>query len=76
MRYLVICEEGNGTWGAYVPDLPGCVAAADTREAVLELVREAIAFHLAGLREAGEVIPGPRSELEYVEVDAVPQHYQ
>jgi predicted RNase H-like HicB family nuclease len=51
-----------------VPDLPGCVAAAETREEVLDLIREAIDFHLEGMREAGEEIPEPSAATEYVEV--------
>ena len=48
MRYVVIVEEGQSSFGAYVPDLPGCVAVADTKEEVLELIQEAIEFHLEG----------------------------
>jgi predicted RNase H-like HicB family nuclease len=50
MRYVVILEAGETSYGAYVPDLPGCVAAAKTKADVLQLVREAIEFHLEGLR--------------------------
>jgi predicted RNase H-like HicB family nuclease len=68
MRYTVIIEQGETSWGAYVPDLPGCVAAAETREQVLELIREAIDFHIEGLRENGEDVPLPHSFGELVEV--------
>ena len=51
MRYAVIVEEGQGSFGAHVPDLPGCVAVAETKEEVLELIQEAIEFHLEGLRK-------------------------
>jgi predicted RNase H-like HicB family nuclease len=56
MRYLVVVEEGPMSFGAYVPDLPGCIAAAETREEALALIREAIAFHLQGLQENGQPI--------------------
>jgi predicted RNase H-like HicB family nuclease len=50
MRYLILVEEGPSSFGACVPDLPGCVAAADTQKEVLELIREAIEFHLDGMK--------------------------
>ena len=49
MRYLVVVERGNEGWGAHVPDLPGCIAAGASREEVLRLIREAIAFHIEGM---------------------------
>lgn len=70
MKYAVIVEEGENSFGAYVPDLPGCVAAADTKEEVLELIQEAIEFHIEGLREDGQPIPEPASSIEYIEVHA------
>ncbi|OOG27857.1 hypothetical protein B1C78_02465 [Thioalkalivibrio denitrificans] len=70
MRYTVILEKGPTSWGAYVPDLPGCVAAGETREEVLELIRQAIEFHLEGLRQEGLPVPEPHSYGEVVEVDA------
>lgn len=70
MRYAVIIEEGASSFGAYVPDLPGCVAVAETREEVLRLIEEAIDFHLEGLREDGQPIPEPSSSVEYVEIRA------
>lgn len=70
MRYGVVIERGESNWGAYVPDLPGCVAAADTREEVVALIRDAIEFHLEGLREDGEDVPEPHSDCEFVEVSA------
>ena len=57
MQYVVILEEGLESWGAYVPDLPGCVAAGQTRGEVLELIREVIEFHLDGMREHSAPIP-------------------
>ena len=70
MRYLVVVEQGPDSFGAYVPDLPGCVAAAETREEVLTLIREAIEFHIDGLREGGQPIPPPSSSSEVVSVEA------
>jgi predicted RNase H-like HicB family nuclease len=70
MRYAVIVEEGETSFGAYVPDLPGCVAAAETREEVLKLIEEAIEFHIDGLRQDNQPIPEPSSSIEYVDVRA------
>ncbi len=70
MRYAVVVEKGETSFGAYVPDLPGCIAAAETKEEVLKLIHEAIEFHVEGLREDGEPIPEPSSSIEYVEVAA------
>lgn len=70
MRFTVIVEEGATSWGAYVPDLPGCVASGETREEALQLIREAIEFHLEGLKEQGEPVPKPHSYGEVVDVDA------
>jgi predicted RNase H-like HicB family nuclease len=67
---MVVIERGETSWGAYVPDLPGCVAVGDTREEVLELVREAIEFHIEGLGEKGLPVPPPTSEGEFVHVGA------
>jgi predicted RNase H-like HicB family nuclease len=70
MRYAVIVEEGENSFGAHVPDLPGCIAVAATRAEVLELIQEAIEFHIEGLREDGQPVPDPSSSIEYVEVRA------
>ena len=70
MRYTVIVEEGATSWGAYVPDLPGCIAAGATRDETLELIREAIEFHLEGLKEMGEPVPEPHSYSAVIEVSA------
>jgi predicted RNase H-like HicB family nuclease len=70
MRYMVVVERGDTSWGAHVPDLPGCVAIGETREEVLRLVREAIEFHIAGLRQDGAPVPTPSSEGEFVEIGA------
>lgn len=69
MRYLVIVEEGSRSYGAHVPDLPGCIAVGETREEVLALIREAIELHLAGLKDEGQPIPRPSSTGEVVEVE-------
>jgi predicted RNase H-like HicB family nuclease len=70
MRYLVVVEKGPSSYGAHVPDLPGCIAAAETKEEVLSLIREAIEFHIEGLKEEGQTIPTPTSTSELVEVQA------
>jgi predicted RNase H-like HicB family nuclease len=70
MKYAVVVEQGSDSFGAHVPDLPGCVAVADTKEEVLRLIQEAIEFHLEGLREDGEPVPTPSSSIEFVEVRA------
>jgi predicted RNase H-like HicB family nuclease len=71
MRYVVIVEKGENSFGAYAPYLPGCAAAAEIREEVLQLIREAIEFHLEGLAKDGQPLPKPSSIVEYVEVKAV-----
>jgi predicted RNase H-like HicB family nuclease len=70
MQYLVIVEKSENGFGAYVPDLPGCIAAAESREEVMSLIREAIEFHIEGLRNSGEPIPSPRSQSALVDVHA------
>lgn len=70
MRYLVVIERGATSFGAYVPDLPGCVAAGETRDEALTLIREAIEFHIEGLRQEGQPIPPPSSTSEVVDVQA------
>lgn len=63
----VIIESGETSYGAYVPDLPGCIAVAESIEEVRELIKEAITFHLEGMEEDGSPIPEPISICEYVE---------
>jgi predicted RNase H-like HicB family nuclease len=65
-RYLVVIEGSDGSYGAFVPDLPGCIAAADSREEVERLIAEAIPLHIESLRAHGEPVPEPRSEARYV----------
>ena len=69
MRYAVVIEKGARNYSAYVPDLPGCVSVGDTLEEARAEIREAIAFHLKGMREDGLPIPRPSSSAEYVEVE-------
>lgn len=68
MRYMVVVERGETSWGAHVPDLPGCIAIGETRDEALRLIREAIEFHIEGLRQEGLPLPPPSSEGEFVEV--------
>ena len=68
ITYVVVVEGTERSFSAYSPDLPGCVTAGDSREETLELMREAIALHLAGLREDGEPIPPATSTAEYITV--------
>ena len=71
MQFLVVIEKGEASFGAYVPDLPGCIAAAETEAEVRELIRDAIEFHVEGLREGGQPVPAPSSTATLVEVGAV-----
>ena len=68
MRYMIVIEEGETSFGAYVPDLPGCIAVGETESEVKQLIQEAIEFHLEDLHESGAEIPKPLSKSEYVEV--------
>jgi predicted RNase H-like HicB family nuclease len=70
MKYAVIIEKGEDGYGAYVPDLPGCIAAGDTKDEVIKLIQEAIEFHIEGLRKDGQTIPEPSSTIEIIEVAA------
>ena len=70
MRYLVIVEKGATSFGAYVPDLPGCVAAGESKAEVLALIHEAIEFHIEGLKEDGLPVPLPTSYSELVDIAA------
>jgi predicted RNase H-like HicB family nuclease len=69
MRYAVVIEKGKRNYSAYVLDLPGCVSVGDTPEEAKAEIREAIEFHLDGMREDGLPIPEPTSRAEYVEVE-------
>jgi predicted RNase H-like HicB family nuclease len=70
MRYAIVIEKGGSNFSAYVPDLPGCVATGSTPDATEQAIREAIEFHLEGMREDGTPIPPPTSRVDYVEVAA------
>lgn len=70
MKYAVIIEKGNESFGAYVPDLPGCIAAGETKEEVIKLIHEAIEFHIEGLKENGQMVPEPSTSIEVIEVAA------
>jgi predicted RNase H-like HicB family nuclease len=70
-EYVVIYEQGPTSWGAWVPDLPGCVAAGETRAEVEQLIREAIDDHIESLHEHGEPVPEPSSTAGMVEARAV-----
>ena len=70
MKYAVIIEQSSEGFGAYVPDLPGCVAAGESREEVVALIKEAIEFHLEGLKEDGEPIPAASTAIDVIEVAA------
>ncbi len=67
-KYLVIFEKADGNYSAYSPDLPGCIATGTTRDEAEKNIREAISFHIEGLREDGLPLPEPASFTEYVEV--------
>jgi predicted RNase H-like HicB family nuclease len=70
MRYAIVIEKAEGNYSAYVPDLPGCVATGATIEETESQIREAIEFHLDGLREDGVSIPRPTSRVDYIDVAA------
>jgi predicted RNase H-like HicB family nuclease len=70
MKYAVVIEKGSESFGAYVPDLPGCIAAGESREDVIRLIQEAIEFHIQGMKEDGLPVPSPSSAVEYIEVAA------
>ena len=70
MKYAVIVEQGETSFGAHVRDLPGCIAVAETRDEVLKLIEEAIEFHIESLREDGLPIPTPSSSVEFIEIRA------
>ncbi len=70
MRYAIVIEKALGNFSAYVPDLPGCVATGATVAEVEAEIREAIVFHVEGLREDGLPVPPPESQVEYIEIAA------
>ena len=68
MKYTIIIEKGESSYGAFVPDLPGCIAVGETKQETIELISEAIEFHIEGLHEDGNIIPTPHCNIAYVEV--------
>lgn len=70
MKYAIVIEKAVSNYSAYVPDLPGCVATGDTVEEAETQIREAIEFHIEGLREDGLSVPAPQSQVEYIDVAA------
>jgi predicted RNase H-like HicB family nuclease/predicted RNA binding protein YcfA (HicA-like mRNA interferase family) len=70
MRYAIVIEKAEGNFSSYVPDLPGCIATGATLEETERAIRDAIAFHLEGLRDDGLPIPQPTCLVDYVEVAA------
>ena len=68
LEFLVVVEKGKFSYGAYVPDLPGCVAVADSRRQIMRLMRECIELHIQAMRKAGEPVPSPTSKSEIVSV--------
>jgi predicted RNase H-like HicB family nuclease len=67
MRYAIVIEKANGNYSAYVPDLPGCIATGETIEAIEREIRDAIRFHIEGLKQDGLPVPQPTSIAEYIE---------
>ena len=70
MKYAVVIEQADSNYSAYVPDLPGCVATGTTIKDAENEIREAIRFHIEGMKEDGLPVPAPRSAVEYIEVAA------
>ena len=70
MRYAVIIEKSTDAFGAYAPDIPGCVATGETRDEVVRLIQEAIQLHLETLKGEGQPIPAPSSTVEFIDVAA------
>ena len=70
MKYTVLIEKGPTNYGAYIPDLPGCVAVADTKEEVIALIQEGIAYYLEELHITGQPIPEPSTTAMLVEVES------
>ena len=70
MRYAVVIEQAESNYSAYVPDLPGCVAAGATIQETEIGIRQAIEFHIQGMKEDGLPVPSPSSSVEYIEVAA------
>ena len=70
MKYTVILEKGESSFGAFVPDLPGCIAVGEDKEQTLRLLKEAVAFHIEGLLAEGLPVPKPQCDVVQIEMDA------
>ncbi len=70
MRYAIVIEKAESNYAAYIPDLPGCVAAGDTIEETKQLLREAVEIHIKGMKEDGLPIPEPTIQTDYIEIAA------
>lgn len=68
MRYMVVIEKGENSYGAFVPDLPGCIAAGESEAEVVELITEAIQFHLEDLKSIGDFIPQAMSKNLFIDI--------
>jgi predicted RNase H-like HicB family nuclease len=71
VKYLIVIEKGPASFGAYVPDLPGCVAVAKNRRQVRRLIEEAIRLHVEDIRSRGERVPKPSAASDFVELKSV-----
>ncbi|MFQ3169164.1 MAG: putative RNase H-like HicB family nuclease [Limisphaerales bacterium] len=69
MKYTIVLEKGESSFGAFVPDLPGCIAAGETQQETLQLIKEAIEFHIEGLKADKQEIPPPQCNIAQVEVN-------
>jgi predicted RNase H-like HicB family nuclease len=70
VKYLIVIEKSKTGYSAYSPDVPGCVATGSTKSRAEKAMREAIEFHLEGLRAGGQKVPSPRSSSAYVDISA------
>lgn len=70
MKYTVVIEQSDSGFGAFVPDLPGCIAAGESREETVKLIKEAIEFHIEGLVSSGDTVPQPNCDILQIDVDA------
>lgn len=68
-RYVVVIEKTASGYGAFVPDLPGCIAAGDSYEEATQLIRGAIPFHIEGLQAHGDAVPEPTARVEFVDAE-------
>ena len=68
MRYMVVIEKGHSSYGAFVPDLPGCIAVGESESEVITLIEEAIQFHLEDLKIVGDLVPQPVSKSVFVDI--------